>query len=147
MLTFFQILVAAGFPSGLYDLESKKREISFAIKSGAKEIDIVISRYLVLGNRWQELYNEIRDLKKTCDKVIMKTILSVGECGSLDNVYKASMVALMAGTDYIKTSTGELSQNQVKIIRKFNLSMILLQFISIRKGGCQCYFHDWCDNV
>lgn len=69
----------------------------------------------MLGNRWQELYNEIRDLKKTCDKVIMKTILSVGECGSLDNVYKASMVALMAGTDYIKTSTGELSLHRFKI--------------------------------
>lgn len=78
----------------------------FAIRSGATEIDIVISRYLVLGNRWHELYKEIRDLKKTCDKLLMKTILSVGECGSLENVYKASMVALMAGSDYIKTSTG-----------------------------------------
>lgn len=66
----------------------------------------MISRYLVLGNRWQELYNEIKVLQRTCDDVIMKTILSVGECGSLDNVYKASMVAMMAGSDYIKTSTG-----------------------------------------
>ncbi len=104
---YIAFAVAAGFPSGLYDIASKIHEVQFAVSSGATEIDIVISRYLVLGDRWLELFDEIRALKLACGKVHMKTILSVGECGSLENVYKASMVAMMAGSDYIKTSTGK----------------------------------------
>ncbi|XP_065225946.1 deoxyribose-phosphate aldolase [Planococcus citri] len=103
--------VAAAFPSGLYPLESKISEINFATRNGATEIDIVISRYLVLQHRWTELFEEIKALKEACGSAKMKTILAVGECGSLENVYKASMVAMMAGTDYIKTSTGKEAVN------------------------------------
>lgn len=87
-------------------MESKIQEIIFAINHGATEIDIVISRYLVLSHRWLDLFNEIATLRKACGNAKMKTILAVGECGSLENVYKASMVAMMAGSDFIKTSTG-----------------------------------------
>lgn len=78
------------------------------MQSGATEIDIVISRYLVLGHRWLELFDEVSTLKEACGKAKMKTILAVGECGSLENIYKASMVSMMAGSDYIKTSTGRI---------------------------------------
>lgn len=71
----------------------------------------MISRYLVIGHKWRELFEEIRSLKEACGVTKMKTILAVGECGSLENVYKASMVAMMAGSDYIKTSTGSYIAN------------------------------------
>lgn len=105
-MIYFYDIVAAGFPSGQYDIESKTREVAFALSCGASEIDVVISRNLVIRHEWYELFKEIRSLKEICGNAKMKTILGVGECGSLENVYKASMVAMMAGSDYIKTSTG-----------------------------------------
>lgn len=104
--------VATGFPSGQYSLKSRLEEIVYAIEQGATEIDIVVDRSLVLRGEWQQLYNEIHQMRTACgEKAHMKTILAVGECGTFENIYKASMVAMMAGSDFIKTSTGKESVN------------------------------------
>lgn len=104
--------MATGFPSGQYPLESRLIEIRSAIAAGATEIDIVINRTLVLTGKWEELYEEIIRMREVCGESIhMKTILGIGECGNMSNVFKASMVAMMAGSDFIKTSTGKESVN------------------------------------
>uniref|UniRef100_A0A8C5UJ39 Deoxyribose-phosphate aldolase n=1 Tax=Malurus cyaneus samueli TaxID=2593467 RepID=A0A8C5UJ39_9PASS len=103
--------VAAGFPSGQTPLEAKLTEIKLAVEYGATEIDIVISRSLVLTGQWEALYEEIRLCRAACGDAHMKTILATGELGSLSNVYKASMIAMMAGSDFIKTSTGKEVEN------------------------------------
>lgn len=108
----FNFQVATGFPSGQYPLKSRLAEIAFAIECGATEIDVVVDRSLVLLNQWQQLYDELVEMRKVCGETVhLKTILAVGECGSMENVYKASMVAMMAGSDFIKTSTGKESVN------------------------------------
>ncbi|XP_075234077.1 deoxyribose-phosphate aldolase isoform X2 [Lycorma delicatula] len=103
--------VATGFPSGQYPLDTRLKEIELSVANGAKEIDVVINRNLVISNRWSELYDEIIQMKIACGKACMKTILATGECGSLNNIYKASMIAMMAGSDFIKTSTGKEAVN------------------------------------
>lgn len=104
--------VATGFPTGQYSLKSRLEEIDFAIESGAKEIDIVINRTLALQEKWEDIYNELVEMRKVCgDKARLKAILAIGELGTMENVYKASMVAMMAGADFIKTSTGKESVN------------------------------------
>ncbi|KAJ9598291.1 hypothetical protein L9F63_011031 [Diploptera punctata] len=104
--------VATGFPSGQYLLKTRLEEIKAAVADGASEIDIVIDRGLVIKHQWEELYQEIQQMKEACGpNVHMKTILAVGELGSLTNVYKASLVAMMAGSDFIKTSTGKENVN------------------------------------
>ncbi|XP_058814722.1 deoxyribose-phosphate aldolase [Topomyia yanbarensis] len=104
--------VATGFPSGQYPLHSRLQEIQYAIEQGATEIDIVVDRSLVLNNNWEQLYNEIVQMRHACgDKAHLKTILGIGECGTMVNVFKASMVAMMAGSDFIKTSTGKEAVN------------------------------------
>ena len=83
-----------------------------AIESGATEIDIVINRELALKNEWKGLYDEVKAMKAACgEKIHMKSILAVGELGSFSNVYKASLVCMMAGSDFIKTSTGKEGVN------------------------------------
>ncbi|XP_078276070.1 deoxyribose-phosphate aldolase isoform X2 [Rhinoraja longicauda] len=103
--------VATGFPAGQTPLTLRLQEITMAIQDGATEIDIVINRTLALGGHWEELYKEIQQCRNACEKVHMKTILGTGELGSLANVYKASLVAMMAGSDFIKTSTGKEGVN------------------------------------
>lgn len=104
--------MATGFPSGQYSLNTRLDEIRYAISQGANEIDIVIDRSLVLRAEWKQLYDEIIEMRNVCGTAVhMKTILGVGECGTFENVYKASMVAMLAGTDFIKTSTGKESVN------------------------------------
>lgn len=106
--------VATGFPSGQYKLESRLIEIKNAIDDGATEIDIVLDRSLVLTGKWRQLYDELASMRNACGKrAHMKSILAIGECGSTANVYKASLVAMMAGTDFIKTSTGKESVNAI----------------------------------
>lgn len=105
-------IVATGFPSGQYSLKSRLEEIIYAIEQGATEIDIVVDRSLVLRGEWQQLYDEIHQMRRACgEKAHMKTILAVGECGTFENIYKASMVAMIAGSDFIKTSTGKENVN------------------------------------
>ena len=99
--------VATGFPSGQTFREVKLAEISMAIAEGAEEIDVVISRELALTGRWKDLYDEIVAFRETCGpSVKLKTILGIGNLETLDNVARASAVAIMAGSDIIKTSTG-----------------------------------------
>ncbi|KAI4465351.1 deoxyribose-phosphate aldolase [Holotrichia oblita] len=103
--------VATGFPCGQTPLFTRLEEIKWAVKQGAKEIDIVIDRSLVLTGQWVTLFNEIKEMRQACEDAHMKAILAAGELTNLSNVYKASMVAMMAGADFIKTSTGKESIN------------------------------------
>ncbi|KAI1905426.1 hypothetical protein AGOR_G00016060 [Albula goreensis] len=103
--------VATGFPAGQTHLQSRLEEVRLAVADGASEIDIVINRMLALTGQWEALYQEIRQFREACGEAHMKTILAVGELGTFTNVYKASLVAMMAGSDFIKTSTGKESVN------------------------------------
>jgi deoxyribose-phosphate aldolase len=104
--------VATGFPAGQTPLPQRIGEIEQAIEAGAREIDVVISRSHVLTGDWSALYDELRQFRKTCgDAAHMKTILATGDLGTLKQVYQASLVAMMAGSDFIKTSTGKEAVN------------------------------------
>jgi deoxyribose-phosphate aldolase len=103
--------VSTGFPAGLSPYHLRVKEIEESVKAGAKEIDIVISRRHVLTGNWQALYDEMREFRETCGEAHVKAILATGELGSLRNVAKASQVCIMAGADFIKTSTGKESVN------------------------------------
>ncbi|APH74364.1 deoxyribose-phosphate aldolase [Aquibium oceanicum] len=98
--------VATGFPAGLTPFEQRLAEIRYAVAEGAQEIDIVITRAHVLTGNWQALYDETRRMREACGEAHMKAILATGELKTLTNVYRASMVTMMAGSDFIKTSTG-----------------------------------------
>jgi deoxyribose-phosphate aldolase len=99
--------VSTGFPAGLNPFDLKLREIQASVADGAQEIDIVISRQHALNADWQSLYDEVKAFRAACGDAHMKTILATGELGTLRNVAKASMVCMMAGADFIKTSTGK----------------------------------------
>ncbi len=103
--------VAAGFPHGLSPLKQRLEEITASVAAGATEIDIVITRRLVLEGRWRDLYDEVQRMREACGEAHLKTILATGELSTLTNVAKASMVCMMAGADFIKTSTGKESVN------------------------------------
>ncbi|MFN2106264.1 MAG: deoxyribose-phosphate aldolase [Candidatus Promineifilaceae bacterium] len=103
--------VATGFPAGQTPLPQRTAEIEQAIEAGAREIDVVIRRTHVLTGNWQALYDELRLFRETCGDAHMKTILATGDLGTLKQVYQASLVAMMAGSDFIKTSTGKESVN------------------------------------
>ena len=103
--------VSTGFPAGLSPLSTRLLEINESVAAGAKEIDIVISRRHVLTHNWRELFNEVKAFRSACGEAHLKTILATGELGSLRNVARASMVCMMAGADFIKTSTGKESVN------------------------------------
>jgi deoxyribose-phosphate aldolase len=103
--------VATAFPTGLSPMRLRLEEIRYAVGEGAAEIDIVITREHVLTGNWAALYEEIAAFREACGDAHMKTILATGELATLRNVYKASLVAMMAGADFIKTSTGKESEN------------------------------------
>ena len=103
--------VSTGFPAGLTPFELRLREIAASVADGAQEIDIVISRHLVLGGEWQALYDEVKAFREACGAAHLKTILATGELGTLRNVAQASIVCMHAGADFIKTSTGKESVN------------------------------------
>jgi deoxyribose-phosphate aldolase len=103
--------VSTGFPAGLSPFEQRLAEIHASVAAGATEIDIVITRGHVLTGNWSALYDEVRAFRDACGHAHMKTILGVGELATLTNVARASMVAMMAGSDFIKTSTGKESSN------------------------------------
>ncbi|KAK2175567.1 hypothetical protein NP493_725g00027 [Ridgeia piscesae] len=105
--------VATGFPAGQTGLEARLTEIRQAVDDGASEIDIVINREMALTGNWTGVYQEVRRMKEACGSAHLKTILATGELGSLTNVYKASMVCMMAGADFIKTSTGKEGVNAI----------------------------------
>lgn len=103
--------VSTGFPAGQITTTQKIKEIKSSVSAGAKEIDIVISRANVLTGNWRALYNEVKAFREACGEAHMKTILATGELATLTNVAKASQVCMMAGADFIKTSTGKESVN------------------------------------
>ena len=103
--------VATGFPTGLMPLKLRLEEIRWAVEEGAAEIDIVITRAHVLGRDWAALYDEIAAMREACGHAHLKTILATGDLKTLRNVYAASMVAMQAGADFIKTSTGKEDVN------------------------------------
>jgi deoxyribose-phosphate aldolase len=103
--------VSTGFPAGLAPLSERVGEIRRSVQAGANEIDVVITRAHVFGGRWQALYDEIATFKEACGKAHMKVILGTGDLLTLRNVARASMVAMMAGADFIKTSTGKEAVN------------------------------------
>ena len=119
--------VSTGFPAGLSSFSSRRKEIIDSIKEGATEIDIVINRGFVLQNNWSKLYNEVKNFKTTAKDIKIKAILGVGDLETMRNVAKASLVCMMAGADFIKTSTGKENINanlnnslvMVRMIREF----------------------------
>ncbi|MCE2913971.1 MAG: deoxyribose-phosphate aldolase [Rubrivivax sp.] len=120
-------VVSTGFPAGLSPMETKLREIELSVAAGAQEVDIVISRRHALVHDWQALYDELVAFKKACGPAHLKAILATGELQTLENVARASWVAMMAGADFIKTSTGKEGVNatldvslvMVRAIREF----------------------------
>src|SRR6201988_2962459 len=103
--------VSTGFPAGLSPLAERVAEIRRSVEAGAHEIDVVITRAHVFGGRWQALYDEIAAFKQACGSAHMKVILASGDLLTLRNVARASLVAMMAGADFIKTSTGKEPTN------------------------------------
>src|SRR5580698_3000933 len=103
--------VSTGFPAGLSPLAERVAEIRRSVEAGAHEIDVVITRAYVFGGRWQALYDEVAAFKQACGRAHMKVILGTGDLLTLRNVARASVVAMMAGADFIKTSTGKEPTN------------------------------------
>lgn len=103
--------VSTGFPAGMNPFELRVKEIEYSIEMGAQEIDIVISRRHALTGDWRALYDEVKTFRKACGDAPMKTILETGELATLRQVYQASLVCMMAGADFIKTSTGKATVN------------------------------------
>lgn len=103
--------VATGFPAGLMPLDLRLAEIRYAVEMGAQEIDIVITRAHVFAADWTRLYDEVAAMREACGAAHMKAILATGDIATLTGVYAASMVAMQAGADFIKTSTGKEGVN------------------------------------
>ncbi len=120
--------VSTGFPAGLSPFHLRVAEIGESVAAGARELDIVISRRHVLSGNWQALYDEMRAFRDACGEAHVKAILATGELGTLRNVARASLVCMMAGADFIKTSTGKESVNatlpvslvMIRAIREFH---------------------------
>jgi deoxyribose-phosphate aldolase len=116
--------VSTGFPAGLVPHDLKLREIEASVKEGAREIDIVITREHVLTANWRALYTDMRDFRAACGRAHVKAILATGELKTLRNVAKAAMVCMMAGADFIKTSTGKEAVNATPLVTLVMLRMI-----------------------
>ena len=120
--------VSTGFPHGLSPVDAKIREIKASVAAGAKEIDIVIERHMVLTGDWRALYKQVQAFREACGEAHLKTILGTGDLATLNNVAKASVVCMLAGADFIKTSTGKEKVNanlqtslaMVRMIREFH---------------------------
>jgi len=120
--------VAAGFPAGLSPLKERVREVEASVAAGATEIDIVINRGHLFTGNWQAMYDEVRAFREACGDAHLKSIIATGDLAILRNVAKASLVCMMAGSDFIKTSTGKEAVNatlpvslvMVRMIRAYN---------------------------
>ena len=116
--------VSTGFPAGLVPHDVKLKEIAASVKDGAQEIDIVITREHVLTGNWQALYDEMRDFRAACGEAHVKAILATGDLKTMRNVARASLVCMMAGADFIKTSTGKEGVNATLLVTLIMLRMI-----------------------
>ncbi len=121
--------VATGFPSGQYPLDVKLRDTKYAVEEGADEIDMVISRGHFLAGEYSYVFDEIAQIKEACGEAHLKVILETGELGTYDQVRKASDIAMAAGGDFIKTSTG-------KVVPAATLPVTLVMLEAIRD-----YYH------
>ncbi len=128
------VAVSTGFPAGLSPRHLRVAEISESITAGATEIDIVISRRHVLTQNWQALYDEMKEFRAACGPAHVKAILATGELGTLRNVARASLVAMMGGADFIKTSTGKESVNAT-----LPVSLVMIRAIRdyYQRTGCR----------
>ena len=113
--------VSTGFPAGQSPYRLRLAEIRESVDAGADEIDIVISRRHVLAGNWQALHDEVSEFREACSGRCMKTILATGELGTLRNVARASLVCMMAGADFVKTSTGK---ERVNATLQVSLAMV-----------------------
>ena len=120
--------VSTGFPAGLSPLETRVAEIRRSVEAGASEIDIVITRAHVFNGEWNGLYDEVAAFKEACGPAHMKSIIGTGDLSTLRNVARASWIAMMAGTDFIKTSTGKEAVNAT-------LSVSLVMIRALREYG------------
>nr|WP_298682030.1 deoxyribose-phosphate aldolase [uncultured Dongia sp.] len=116
--------VSTGFPAGLVPHDIKLKEIEASVKDGAQEIDIVITREHVLTGNWQALYDEMRDFRAACGDAHVKAILATGDIKTMRNVARASLVCMMAGADFIKTSTGKEGVNATLLVTLIMIRMI-----------------------
>lgn len=116
--------VSAGFPAGLVPHDLKLKEIEASVAAGAQEIDVVITREQVLSGDWRALYQEVKDFRAACGVAHLKVILATGDLKTLRNVARASMVCMMAGADFIKTSTGKEGVNATLSVALAMLRMI-----------------------
>jgi deoxyribose-phosphate aldolase len=117
-------VVSTGFPAGLAPLETRLREIELSVAAGAQEVDIVIGRRHALLHDWAALYDEVKAFRAACGPAHLKAILATGELQTLENVARASWVCMMAGADFIKTSTGKESVNAT-----LDVSMVMVRAI------------------
>jgi len=120
--------VSTGFPHGLSPFLTRLAEIEASVASGAHESDIVITRQHALTGNWTAIFDEVSAYREACGRAHLKTILAIGELGTLKNVHKASLVCMMAGADFIKTSTGKEKVNA-------NLPVGLVMARAIREYG------------
>ena len=129
--------VATGFPAGQIPMPQKIAEIEQAVADGASEIDIVITRTHVFTGNWQALYDEVQQFRAACGDAHMKAILAVGDLGTYKQVKQASLVAMMAGSDFIKTSTGKESVNAT-----LDFGLVMLRAIReyYQETGCMVGF-------
>lgn len=116
--------VSTGFPAGLSPHALKLKEIEASVAEGAREIDIVVTREYVLTGNWRALYDEVRDFRAACGEAHLKTILATGDIRVLSNIAKASMICMMAGADFIKTSTGKEGVNAT-----LDVSLVMVRMI------------------
>jgi deoxyribose-phosphate aldolase len=116
--------VSTGFPAGLSPHDTKLREIKASVADGAREIDIVITREHVLTGNWQALYSEMQEYRAACGDAHVKAILATGDLKTLRNVARASLVCMMAGADFIKTSTGKEGVNATLLVTLIMIRMI-----------------------
>jgi deoxyribose-phosphate aldolase len=123
-------VVSTGFPAGQTPMETKLREIELSVAAGAREVDIVISRRHALMHDWTALYDELKAYRAACGPAHLKAILATGELQTLENVARASWVAMMAGADFIKTSTGKESVNAT-----LDVSLVMVR--AIRHYGAE----------
>lgn len=101
--------VACAFPSGMMPFDLKVKEVEYCVNEGADEVDMVISRGTFLAGRYNEVFNEIKTIRETCKQAKLKVILETGELKTIENIRKASELAIQAGADFIKTSTGKVA--------------------------------------
>jgi len=127
-----KVVVAGYFPSGQNPLELKLNEIKFAVNNGAQEVDIVINRGLFLEGKFSEVSQETFRAKEICKDIILKVILEVGELSTYENIYKASILSLESGADFIKTSTGKIEKGAD--IYSFAIMLIALKDFYNRTG-------------